>query len=172
MHAYIFYVKCCFLSWFLLGYFVSIFVLYTRTLVLIHCTYQSWHLLANTWKRLWCWEGLGAGGEGDDRGSPTLWIWIWVNSGSWWWTGRPGMLQFMGSQIVGHNWMTELTDWLTDWPYTPTIPQDPFSWQPHICFPSPWVCFRFVGRSVYHLLDFTWKRYPEGGVYVCTYKSK
>ena len=65
------------------------------------------------WKRLWCWEGLGAGGEGDNRGwddwmaSPTLWTWVWVNSGSWWWTGRPGV-QFMGSQRVGHDWVTEL----------------------------------------------------------------
>ena len=48
------------------------------------------------WKRPWCWEGLGAGGEGDDRGwngwmaSLTRWTWVWVNSGSWWWTGRPG----------------------------------------------------------------------------------
>ena len=66
------------------------------------------------WKRLWCWEGLGAGGEGDDRGwdgwmaSRTWWTWVWVNSGSWWWTGRPGVLQFMGSQRVGHDWATEL----------------------------------------------------------------
>ena len=62
----------------------------------------------------WCWEGLGAGGEGDDRGwdgwmaSPTRWTWVWVNSGSWWWTGRPGVLWFMGSQRVGHDWATEL----------------------------------------------------------------
>ena len=66
------------------------------------------------WKRLWCWEGLGAEGEGDDPGwdgwlaSPTQWTWVWVNSGSWWWTGRPGVLQFMGSQRVGHDWETEL----------------------------------------------------------------
>ena len=65
------------------------------------------------WKRLWCWEGLGAG-EGDDRGwdgwmaSLTRWTWVWVNSGSWWWTGRPGMLRFMGSQRVGHDWATDL----------------------------------------------------------------
>ena len=65
-------------------------------------------------KRPWCWERLNAGGEGDDRGwdgwmaSPTQWTWDWVNSGSWWWTGRPGMLQSMGSQRVGHNWVTEL----------------------------------------------------------------
>ena len=58
--------------------------------------------------------GLGAGGEGDDRGwdgwmaSPIRWMWVWVNSGSWWWTGRPGMLQFMGSQRVIHDWTTQL----------------------------------------------------------------
>ena len=66
------------------------------------------------WKRLWCWEGLGTGGEGDDRGwdgwmaSPTPWMWVWVNSGSWWWTWRPGVLQFMGLQGVGQYWATEL----------------------------------------------------------------
>ena len=65
----------------------------------------------------WCWEGLGAGGEGDNRGwdgwmaSPTRWTWVWVNSGSWWWTGRPGVLQFVGSQRVGHDCATEL-NWL------------------------------------------------------------
>ena len=62
----------------------------------------------------WCWEGLGAGGKGDDRGwdgwmaSPSWWTWVWVNSGSWWWTGRPAVLQCMGSQRVGHDWPTEL----------------------------------------------------------------
>ena len=61
------------------------------------------------------WERLMAGVEGDDRGwdgwmaSLTWRTWIWVDSGSWWWTGRPGMLQFMGSQRVRHNWVTELT---------------------------------------------------------------
>ena len=68
------------------------------------------------WKRLWCWEGLGAGGEGDDRewdgwmASRTRWTWVWVNSGSWWWTGGPGMLQFIGSQRVRHDWATELNE--------------------------------------------------------------
>ena len=66
------------------------------------------------WKRLWCWEGLGTGREGDNRGwdgwmaSLTRWTWVWVNSGSWWWTGRPGVLRFMGSQRVGHDWATKL----------------------------------------------------------------
>ena len=66
-------------------------------------------------KRSWCWERLKAGGGGDDRGwdgwmaSPTQWTWVWVNSGSWWWTGRPGVLWFMGLQRVGRDW-TELND--------------------------------------------------------------
>ena len=65
-------------------------------------------------KRPWCWERLKAGEEGDDRGwdgwmaSPTQQTWVWVNSGRWWWTGRPGVLQSMGSQRVGHDWATEL----------------------------------------------------------------
>ena len=65
-------------------------------------------------KRPWCWERLKAGGEGDNTGwdgwmaSLTQWTCVWVNSGSWWWTGRPGVLQFMGSQRVGHDWATEL----------------------------------------------------------------
>ena len=72
-------------------------------------------------KRPWCWEGLRAGGEGDDRGwdgwmaSPTQWRWVWVDSGSWWRTGRPGVLWFMGLQRVGHDWAAEL-NW-TDWIY-------------------------------------------------------
>ena len=62
----------------------------------------------------WCWEGLGAGGEGDDRGwdgwmaSLTRWTWVSVNSGRWWWTGRPGVLRFMGSQKVRHDWETDM----------------------------------------------------------------
>ena len=59
--------------------------------------------------------------EGDNRGwdgwmaSLTQWTWVWVNSRSWWWTGRPGVLQFMGSQRGGHDWATELnwTDWIS-----------------------------------------------------------
>ena len=66
------------------------------------------------WKSVWCWEGLGAGGEGDDRGwdgwmaSLTRWTQVWVNTGSWRWTGRSGVLWFMGSQRVGHDTATEL----------------------------------------------------------------
>ena len=57
---------------------------------------------------------LKAGGKGDDSGwdgwmaSLTQWTWVWVSSGSWWWTGKPSVLLFMGSQRVGHDWATEL----------------------------------------------------------------
>ena len=63
---------------------------------------------------------MKAGGEGDERvwggwmASPTQWTRVWVNSGSWWWTGWPGVLQSMGSQIVRHDWATEQTNWLED----------------------------------------------------------
>ena len=66
------------------------------------------------WKRCWCWERLKAGRERDDRGqdgwmtSLTRRTWVWVSSGSWWWTGKPGVLQSMGLQRVRHNWATEL----------------------------------------------------------------
>ena len=77
-------------------------------------TSATWCKEPTHWKRPWCWERLKAGGERDDRGwdcwmaSPTQWTWVWVDSGSWWWTGMPGMLRFMGSQIVIHDWATEL----------------------------------------------------------------
>ena len=64
----------------------------------------------------WCWEGLGVGGEGDSKGwdgwmaSAIPWTWVWVNSRSWWWTGRTFVLQFMESQRVRHDWVTELTE--------------------------------------------------------------
>ena len=64
-------------------------------------------------KTPWCWERLKVGGD-RDRGwddwmaSWTQWTWVWVNSGSWWWTGRAGILQSMGLQRIGHDWTTEL----------------------------------------------------------------
>ena len=79
-----------------------------------------WPPVAKNWlihyKRPWCWERLKAGGEGDDRGwdgwmvTPTRWTWVLASSGSWWWAGKPGVLQSMGSQRVRHNWETNLTE--------------------------------------------------------------
>ena len=104
--------------------------------------WESWTVLSVHWKD-WCWSWnsnplatwceeltglkrpwgrLKAGGEGDNRGwdgwmaSPTQWTWVWVNSGSWWWTGKPGVLPSMRSQRVGHDWVTELNStngWLS-----------------------------------------------------------
>ena len=97
-----------------------------RSVLGVHWKDWCWSWSSNTlatWceeltrlKRPWGQEGLGAG-EGDDRGrdgriaSPTQWTWFWVDFASWWWTGRPGVLRFMGSQRVGHDWVTELTGW-------------------------------------------------------------
>ena len=70
----------------------------------------TWWEELTYWKRPWCWETLKAGGEGDDRGwdgwmaSVTQLTWVWANSGSWWWTGMPDMLQ----SIRSHDWVTEL----------------------------------------------------------------
>ena len=78
-------------------------------------TLATWCKELTHWKRLWCWGRLKVGGAGDDRrwdgwmASPTWWTWVWVASRSWWWTGKPGVLQSMGSQRVGHNWATELS---------------------------------------------------------------
>ena len=76
-------------------------------------------------KRPWCWERLKVGGEGDDKGwdgwmaSPTQWTQVWPSSGSWWWTGRPGVLQPMGSHSARHDRATELKpDWMLVFPVT------------------------------------------------------
>ena len=80
--------------------------------------FSTWCKELTHWKRLWCWERLRAGGEGDNRGwdswmtSPTQWTWISANSGCWWWPGKPGVLQSTGSQRVRHDWATELNWWL------------------------------------------------------------
>ena len=77
-------------------------------------TLATWCEELTHWKRSWCWERLKVGGEGDDRGwdgwmaSLTQWTWVWASSGSWWWTGKPGMLQSIGSQRVRHDWEAEL----------------------------------------------------------------
>jgi len=81
-------------------------------------TLSTWCEEMTLWKRPRCWERLKAGEEGDYRGwdgwmaSPTWWTWVWVNSGSWWWTEKPGVLQSIGSQRVGYDWTTELDWWM------------------------------------------------------------
>ena len=126
------------------------------------------------WKRFWCWEGLGAGGEGDNRGwdswmvSPTRWTWVWMNSRSWWWTGRPGVLQFMGSQRVGHDWVTEL-----NWTKSKRCCCPPKTYKDN-CFSVSLIsalyyflsglCFGFIfiflNVCSYHSLSSHWKSWP------------
>ena len=86
------------------------------------CWSWNWNTLATWceelphWKTPWCWERLKVEGEGDDRVwdgwmvSLTQWTWVWASSETWWWAGKPGVLQTMGSQRVGRDWVTE-TNW-------------------------------------------------------------
>ena len=107
----------------------------------------TWCKELTHWKRHWCRERLRAEGEGDDRGwdgwmvSPTQWTWVWVDSGSWWWTGRPGMLRFMESQRVGHNWATE-PNWIKIY-WSPTMFQ--ILWQNHVKYEN-WVVVLALGE--------------------------
>ena len=80
------------------------------------------HIVFTHLKRLWCWERLKAGAEGDERGwdgwmaSLPQWTWVWVNSGSWWWTGRPDIVQSIGSQRFRQNWtipVREIAAWVS-----------------------------------------------------------
>ena len=72
-------------------------------------TLATWCEELTHWKRPWGWERLKTGGEGDDRiwdgwmTSLTQWTWVWASSGRWWRTGKPGVLQSMGLQRVGHD---------------------------------------------------------------------
>jgi len=94
----------------------ELFTITRPSWVALHCMVHSFIEL-DLGKRPWCWERLKAGGERDDRGwdgwmaSPTQWTWVWANSGSWCWTGKPGVLQSMGPQRVGYDWVTEL-NWI------------------------------------------------------------
>ena len=87
------------------------------------CETNNTHNELETWKwkenrdqmkRPWCWERLKMEGKGNNRGwddwiaSLPLWTWVWTSSGSLWWMGKPGVLQIMRSQRVGHDWATEL----------------------------------------------------------------
>jgi len=112
-----------------------------KSVLNIHWKGWCWNWNSNTlaiwckklthWKRAWCWERSKVGEEWDNRGwdgwmaSLTQWTWVWVDSRSCWWTGRPGVLQSMGSQRVRYDWVTEL-NWtaLTSyhWPASARIP--------------------------------------------------
>ena len=76
-------------------------------------TLATWCKESTHWKRPWCWERLKVRGDEGDRGwdgwmaSPTRWTWVWASSSRQWSRGKPGVLQSMGSQRVGHNWVTE-----------------------------------------------------------------
>ena len=87
------------------------FVLSLLLLIFLFCSCEE----LTHWKRTWCWERLKAEGEGDDWGwdawmaSLTQWPWVWASSGSWWWTGKPGVLQSMGITSI-LIWFFNLSD--------------------------------------------------------------
>ena len=89
-------------------------------------TLVTWWEELTHWKRPWCWERLRAGGEGDDRGwdgwmaSLIWWTWVWASSGSWWWTGRPGVHGVAKSRTWLSNW-TGLNYVNTALPIHPTL---------------------------------------------------
>ena len=117
-------------------------------------TLATWCKELTHWKRPWCWERLKAGGEGDDRdwggwmASLTWQTWVWVSSGSWWWTERPGVLQFMGLQRVGHDWANEL-----NWTLLPGMLQSTglqrvgldLATEQQLCF-LQWGCLSLISR--------------------------
>ena len=98
-----------------------------KSVLNIHWKNWCWSWSSNTlatwckepphWKRPWFWERLKAAGEGDNRGwdgwiaSLTQWTWVWVSSGSWWWIGKPGVVQTMSDHKESD--MTEWLNWLT-----------------------------------------------------------
>ena len=98
-------------DWFQIGKRVrqGCILLYTRS-----NTLTTWCKKPTHWISPWCWERLKVGGKEGGRGwngwvaSPTRWTWVCLSSRSWWWTGKPGMLRFMGSQRVRHDWATKL----------------------------------------------------------------
>ena len=107
-------------------------------------------------KRPQCWERLKAG-EGDNRGwdgwmaSPIQWRWVWVNSRSWWWTGRPGVLQSMALRRVGHDWATEL-NWTQpkgalELGCPVTIPPTVAGWLDLLLLPGPITRYRMPLRK-------------------------
>ena len=124
-------------------------------------TLATWCEELTHWKGLWFWEGLGAGGEGDDRGwdgwmaSPTRWTQVWMNSGSCWWTGRPGVLRFMGSQRVGHDWATEM-NWTE------------LNWTEYVLGPFCYSSWSYLNQCLH---DLSWSVVLEHAFGFCTYFS-
>ena len=115
-------------------------------------TLATWCEELTHWKRPWCWERLKAGGEGDERGwdywmaSPTQWTWVWASLGSWWWTGKPGVLQSMGcKELDSTEWLiwTELNRTSSSEIMNPTLFTESYRFQLYIhsyfiepCFPA------------------------------------
>ena len=132
-------------------------------------TLATWWEVLTHLKRPWCWERLEAGGEGDNRGwdgwmaSPIRWKWVWVDSGSWWWTGRPCLLQFMWSQRVRHDWVTELnwTDVCIKRSHIHHFIVMPYVWR-HTCFRFPAGTSHSTSELFSNTIYSPWNTFPLG----------
>ena len=99
------------------------------------------------WERPWYLERLKTGGEGDNRGwdgwmaSPTQWTWVWASSGNWWWTGKPGVLQSMGSQRFGYDWATDLNWMRTRVPLVVQLVKNSPAVQEYAVMQQTWIQF-------------------------------
>ena len=125
-------------------------------------TLATWCKEPTHWKRPWCWERLRAGREGVNRGwddwmaSSTQWTCVWANSGRWWRTGKPGMLQSVGSQRVGHDWTRA-----SGLQSFKGLPSDRFPNSKHYCLPlllsysSAWLKIR-LHENYIGFLDVPW----------------
>ena len=106
-------------------------------------TLATWCEEPTHWKRPWCLEGLKARREGDNRrqngwmASLTQWAWVWGSSGSWWWTGMPGMLQFIGSQRVGYELATKQQQLLWREPWKQDLLLLSAVYMPNPCHQNP-----------------------------------
>ena len=102
------------------------------------------------WKRPWCWARLRAGEEGGNRGwngwmvSPTQWTWVWANARRWWRTGKPGVLQSMGSQRVWHDLATtmDLNNWINQLLFISSVSQKRNVMDPTGIWPHGWAALR------------------------------
>jgi len=131
-------------------------------------TLATWWEELTHWKRPRCWERLKEARKGDDRGwvdwmaSLTGWTWVWVGFGSWWWTGKPGMLKSVGSQRVGHDWATELTHKTVN--YRPKYPDINCNKCPDNLSSSPFE-FEYL-RTTWKSIFYFWE---INGIYLCIF---
>ena len=142
--------------------FLSIWLLESYLLA-PRVSFPIWVVVVNaksqlTGKDPWCWERLkakeeGSRGWGGWMASLTWWTWVWASSESWWWTGKPGLLQSMGSERVRHNWATELT------------------WIENLVLPYKTKHSIIIQSFSLEFFQMSWKTYPHKNLSTYVYRS-